>query len=210
VALTQSTEKRSETINRILEAAMNVFSEVGFGSTRVDKIAKRAGVNKATIYYHIGNKETLYARVIHSVIGSIADAIAVGMQEARSPEERMRTYVRNIVRAIDNNPQMPPLMMREVASRGKNLPEVVAKDFIRIIGIVTAILDEGVERGIFIETDPFVLHMMVIGTVMFYKASVPIRARLDQIPERLKRLNTKTAEEISRDIEELILRAIKR
>jgi len=205
-----SKDKRSDTVTRILKAAMHVFSEVGFGSTRVDEIARRADVNKATIYYHIGNKETLYAEVIHDIIGSIADTIAVGIQEAQSPEEKLRTYIRNIARAIDQNPLIPPIMMREIASGGQNFPEVVAKDIARIVGIVTDILDEGVEKGVFVETNPFILHMMVIGAVMFYQASVPIRARLDWIPGRVKELNAKTTHEVAEEIENLILRAIKR
>jgi len=210
VNLSSSTEKKSETVMRILEAAMSVFSECGFGSTRVDEIARRASVNKATIYYHIGNKETLYAEVIHGIIGNIADTIAVGIQEAQPPEEKLRTYIRNIAHSIDQNPKIPPIMMREIASGGQNFPEVVAKDVARIVGIVTDILDEGVEKGVFVETTPFILHMMVIGAVMFYQASAPIRARMDWIPERVKQLNTKTSREVAEEIEQLILRAIKR
>jgi TetR/AcrR family transcriptional regulator len=210
MTLIPSDERRSETVHRILDAAMAVFSEVGFGSTRMDEIARRAGVNKATIYYHIGNKETLYAEVLHSVIGSIADSIAVGIQEAQSPEEKVRTYIRNVVRAITDNPQMPPIMMREIASKGQNFPEVVAKDILRIIGIVTDILEEGVQKGAFVETNPFILHMMVLGAVMFYQASVPIRARFDGLSGRMKHLNAKKPGDISEDIECLILKAIKR
>lgn len=210
MALSPSDERSNDTVRRILDAAMAVFSEVGFGSSRMDEIARRAGVNKATIYYHIGNKETLYAEVIHSVIGSIADSIAVGIQEAKSPEEKVVTYIRNVVRAITDNPQMPPIMMREIASKGQNFPEVVVKDIARIIGIVTDILDEGVRKGVFVETNPLVLHMMVIGAVMFYQASVPIRARFDGLPGRIKQLNTKKPGDISEDIERLILKAVKR
>lgn len=207
---TSSKEKRSETAVRILDAAMNVFAEVGFGSTRVDEIAKRAGVNKATIYYHIGNKETLYAEVIHDVIANIADMISLGIKEAQSPEEKLRTYIRNIARSTDQNPLIPPIMMREVASGGQNFPDVVAQDIGRIIGILTGILNEGTEKGVFVETTPFILHMMVIGALMFYKASAPIRARLDWVPEKVKMLDVKISGGVSEEIEDLILRAIKR
>lgn len=210
MTLSSSTEKSSETVTRILAAAMNVFSEVGFGSTRVDEIARRGGVNKATIYYHIGNKETLYAEVIHQIIGKIAAGIAVGIQEAPSPEEKMRIYIRNIALAFAQNPLVPPLMMREIASGGQNFPEVVAKDVGRIIEIVAGILDEGIEQGIFIETNPFVLHMMVIGAIMFCQATIPVRKKLAWISEHVKQLNEKTTGEIAEDIEHLILRAIKR
>jgi len=210
VALTQSIEKKSETVSRILKAAMTVFSEAGFGSTRVDEIARRAGVNKATIYYHIGNKETLYAEVIHGVIGKIADAMAVGMQDSQSPEEKIKTYVRNIIHAIADNPQVPPIMMREIASQGQNFPDVVAQDVIRIVGIVADILDEGVKKNVFVETNPFILHMMVIGTVMFYQASSPVRVKLSRIPKHMKYLNALKNRDISGYIEDLVLRAIKR
>jgi AcrR family transcriptional regulator len=59
-----SARKKSGTVRRILKAAASIFSESGFSGARVDEIAKRARVNKATIYYHIGDKEKLYAEVI--------------------------------------------------------------------------------------------------------------------------------------------------
>jgi TetR/AcrR family transcriptional regulator len=68
--LPSSSGKKGGTVKLILKAAASVFSESGFSGARVDEIAKRAGVNKATIYYHIGDKEKLYAEVISNVIGN--------------------------------------------------------------------------------------------------------------------------------------------
>jgi len=51
--------KRQETTERIISAAMAVFSRDGFNGARVDEIAREAGVNKATLYYHVGDKEAL-------------------------------------------------------------------------------------------------------------------------------------------------------
>ena len=63
-------DRRSQTIDRILKAATKEFSEAGFAGARVDEIANRAGVNKATIYYHIGDKQALYAQVVHHLLHS--------------------------------------------------------------------------------------------------------------------------------------------
>ncbi len=206
----QSTEKSGETIDRILDAAMAVFSDLGFGSTRVDEIARRAGVNKATIYYHIGNKETLYARVIQRTIKGIANAIKAGVQQAYSPEEKIRIYVRTVVREIGNNPQMPQIMMRELASGGQNLPYVILEDFVSIIGTVTSIIDEGVSNGLFVPTTPFILHMMVIGSVMFFQASTPIRERAGRSAEEISSINEIRAEDFALEIEDIVLRALKK
>lgn len=62
-------EKSDKTVERILAAARTVFSEKGYNGAHVDEIAERAGVNKATLYYQIGDKDTLYANVIHQVLG---------------------------------------------------------------------------------------------------------------------------------------------
>ena len=205
-----SARKKSGTVKRILKAAASVFSESGFSGARVDEIAKRAGVNKAMIYYHIGDKEKLYAEVISNVIGNTAKLIEGKIRDIRDPEEKLRVYVRAFARNIDDNPQVAPVMMREVASGGEHLPEVVARDIFRIVNMLRGILNEGVKDGIFIETLPFLIHIMVIGAMITYKTSAPIRARYNWLPAGIKKLDDRISGDIAGEIEKLILRAVKK
>lgn len=195
---------------RILEAAASVFSEVGFAGARVDEIADRAGVNKATIYYHIGDKETLYAEVISNVIGNTAETIARQIKDVHDPEEKLRIYIRTFANNIDVNPQVAPIMMREVASGGKHLPEVVARDIFRIVNMLSEILKEGEEKGLFVETIPFLIHIMVVGAVITYKTSAPIRTRYDWLPVAIRNLDDGISGNIVGEIEKLILKAVKK
>jgi AcrR family transcriptional regulator len=55
--------KKAQTQARILEAAMAFFAERGFECTSVATIAKRAGVSPATIFWHFGDKATLFQEV---------------------------------------------------------------------------------------------------------------------------------------------------
>ncbi|PPU92157.1 TetR/AcrR family transcriptional regulator [Xanthomonas albilineans] len=50
----------------ILEAAMHMFTELGFGRVSMDGIAARAGVSKLTVYSHYGDKETLFAEAVRA------------------------------------------------------------------------------------------------------------------------------------------------
>ena len=210
MALPLSAGKKSVTVKRILKAAASVFSESGFSGARVDEIAQRAGVNKAMIYYHIGDKEKLYAEVISNIIGNTAEMIAGKIRDISDPEEKLRVYVRTFARNIDDNPQVAPVMMREVASGGKHLPEVVARDIFHIVNMLRGILKEGVEKGIFIETVPFLIHIMVIGAMITYKTSAPIRARYNWLPASVRRLDDRISGNIAGEIENLILRAVKK
>jgi len=113
-------KNRIKTTERILVAARTVFAEKGYNGAHVDEIAVRAGVNKATIYYQIGDKDTLYANVIHQIIGNTAQGIANAVAKADKPGEKIRAYITFIAGAVDKNPELPPIMMREIASGGRN------------------------------------------------------------------------------------------
>ena len=82
-----------KTAGKILVAARKVFAENGYNGTHVDEIAAQAGVNKATLYYQIGDKDTLYANVIHQVLGNVAQDIADSVAKADHPEDKLKIYV---------------------------------------------------------------------------------------------------------------------
>jgi len=203
-------DKRDETIRHILEAAAKTFSEVGFEGARMDEIAKRATVNKATIYYHIGDKKALYAEVLHDIIGNALERSLRNLQDTQSPEEKLKSYISSVTHTMDQHPYLAPIMMREQISGGQNLPEVTARLLANIIGTLTDILEEGAKQGVFIETIPFIVHSMVIGCVIFYKASDPVRSKYAAFPEALKKLDKKLSGSVAEEIEKLILRAIKK
>lgn len=198
----------SSTVDRILAAARDVFAEVGFGGARVDAIARRAGVNKAALYYHIGDKKALYAEVIHSVIGSAASRLSQGLEKASTPEDKMRTYIRTLARTFDENPQMPRIMMRELASGGQNLPGVFFQDLFALFGTLSAIMEEGRDLGVFEETLPFIVHSMAIGATVVCKAVIPVIQATKEAPEDFKAMGDGVSGLAASEIEKLILKAI--
>ena len=204
------TEKRNKTKQRILDAAAGVFSEVGFAGARVDEIARRAGVNKAMIYYHIGDKEALYTEVLQNILGGAFDRSMRDFQGAPTPEEKLRVYIASIARTMDQHAHLAPIMLWEQASGGKNLPEAIAQVFAGVIEQLTKVLEEGERLGVFVKTVPFVVHSMIIGAFMFYKASDPVRTKYAAFSEALKKLDKNLSGGMAAEIERLILRAVKK
>jgi len=65
----QKRREGSENTKRaILETAEKTFAEKGFDGARVDEIARKAGVNKALIYYYFNSKEELLQETIKQII----------------------------------------------------------------------------------------------------------------------------------------------
>ncbi|MDD4357451.1 MAG: TetR/AcrR family transcriptional regulator [Smithellaceae bacterium] len=199
-----------KTAGKILAAARKVFAENGYNGTHVDEIAMRAGVNKATLYYQIGDKDTLYANVIHQVLGNVAEDIAESVAQADHPEDKLQIYINCIASAVNKNPEIPPIMMREMASGGAHLPRVVAEDMASVVTILLDILEDGTRKGIFVETAPFLIHMMIMGTILFYKKGAPIKEKQLWLPARLKSRDKKLKGSLGDEVGRLVLKAIKK
>ncbi|HEX9173419.1 MAG TPA: helix-turn-helix domain-containing protein, partial [Telluria sp.] len=64
----------------LLAAALDLFVERGFASTRLEDVARRAGVSKGTLYLYFTNKEELFKAVVRDnivpVIGAAEEIIA--------------------------------------------------------------------------------------------------------------------------------------
>ncbi len=199
-----------KTADRIFTAARAMFAENGYSGTSMDAIAGRAGVNKATLYYQIGDKDTLYAHVIHQVIGNVASGFAEAVAAVDAPEEKLKVYINGLVAAVDNNPDLPPIMMRELAGGGTHLPRVVIEDMVAVISILFGILEQGKKKGVFVAVAPFLIHTMIMGTILLYTKATPIIDKQDWLPSAIKARDKKIKGSLAEDVAKLVLKAIKR
>ena len=203
-------EKRHETVRKILDTAIEVFAEVGFSGARIDEIARRSGVNKATIYYRIGDKEALYTRVLHEVFADTADRLMQNVKDAEDPEEKLRTYIRNIIRTVGKNPSLPPLLLRELASGGRHFPGAILNDLSRIIRALMDSLKEGVEKGKFKETSPLTLHLMVAGGTLLFRTIEALKERRPEVKALINQVFQGGAGRFGEEIENIILHGVKK
>jgi AcrR family transcriptional regulator len=63
-----SAEATAELPNRLLDAALKLFSENGFEKTTMDQIAREAGASTKTIYARFSNKEDILHAVVHRLV----------------------------------------------------------------------------------------------------------------------------------------------
>jgi AcrR family transcriptional regulator len=174
-------DRSSQTIDRILQAATKEFSEAGFAGARVDEIADSAGVNKATIYYHIGGKQALYAQVVHHLFGNAVEQFNRNINADQSAEDQLKAFIQTIAGMVDQHPELAAIMLREQASGGKHFPEIVAQDL-----------------------------AMIIGAIVLFKMTSPIRAKLAPLVATFDNMNTNVSGQVAAEIEMLILNAVRK
>src|SRR5271156_4255485 len=94
-----------ETRHQLLEAAGEVFADVGFRDATVREICRRAGANIAAINYHFGDKETLYLEVLHYAHGKALEKYPplLGVTENAPPEKKLRAFVLSMLQRISDS-----------------------------------------------------------------------------------------------------------
>ncbi|HEY0590582.1 MAG TPA: TetR/AcrR family transcriptional regulator [Thermoanaerobaculia bacterium] len=164
--------------HQILAAATAVFAETGFAGARVDEIADRAGVNKAMLYYHVGNKRALYEEVLRSVIAHVRSVLDRVVASSDDPTERLQRIAREIASFADSNPDLPAILFREVATGGRNLDDELLRELSQVFAKIRRIYELGAESGAFRPTDPLLAHLIFVGSLFFLIGSKPLRGRL--------------------------------
>ena len=136
----------------------------------MDRIAARAGVNKAMIYYHYASKRGLYVAVLRDVfraVGARARAVADGPGTAR---QKLDTWIATIVDAASARPWFPPIMLRELASGAPRFdPETFAL-MNAVFVAVRDILAAGQREGAFRQVDPLLTHLTIMPPVLLFFA----------------------------------------
>lgn len=166
---------------RILAAAAEAFATLGYEAARVDDIAARAGINKAMLYYHVGDKQSLYATVLTSTIERVLAAMQAAIAPLHSPSERVQAILETLTRMATETPLFIPVVLREVASGGAHLPDEMILRMSSVFRLVAGVLAEGTESGAFQATDPLLTHASIIGATLFLVASAPVRRRVAKI-----------------------------
>jgi TetR/AcrR family transcriptional regulator len=190
---------------RILAAASEVFASIGFAGARVDEIAARAGVNKAMLYYHVGDKDKLYATVLTETVDRVPPMLLRAIENVHTPAEKLQCVLDTLASLGTSNPHFVPIMLREIASGGAALPDAMIVRMAGIFRVVADVLAEGMQKGAFRRTDPLLTHVTLVGSMLFLVASQPIRARVAKLTGVA---HTHTLEDLARHTGNLVLKGL--
>ena len=104
--------RATETRERILAAALEVFAERGFAQASTREIAKRARANIASLHYHFGDKADLYRAVFaQPSVRATAEVLGVAPEEAPF-EAIFRHLIRQFLNGLADG-RFPRLFARE-------------------------------------------------------------------------------------------------
>jgi len=143
-------ERAAERRGAIIEAAMDEFIARGFAATRLDDVAKRAGVAKGTIYLHFKDKESMFEELIRTAIVPLLNRLADGPPPAGgSVRDMIEGFVRTFIHEVTTTRRGD--IVRLIVAEGPRFPaiadfyyrEVVSKG----LAGMRAAISLGIARG---------------------------------------------------------------
>ena len=104
----------------ILEAAEALFAERGFASTRLEDVAERVGIRRASIVYYFRDKRELYEAVLGSVFGGLFEVLEEAISGPEPLPLRAEAAVSGWVDYVGRRPSVARIVLREAADAGRD------------------------------------------------------------------------------------------
>ncbi|MDI4232461.1 TetR/AcrR family transcriptional regulator [Bradyrhizobium sp. Arg237L] len=142
-------ERAAERRAAIVEAAMEEFVARGFAATRLDDIAKRAGVAKGTIYLHFKDKESMFEELIRTALVPLIDRMASPAPLHGSVREAVEGFAQMFIREVASTSRGD--IVRLIVSEGPRFPEIADFYFREVVSRgmagMRALIELGITRG---------------------------------------------------------------
>lgn len=139
--------RKDERPAEIMNAALKEFSVNGFAGTRLEDVARRAGISKGTIYLYFNSKEELFEAVVRDRILPYLEQIeAIAAKVEGSASDILRRQLKIIYRELvsTDTRYIPKLMIGE----GNRFPELAEFYYREVIRRMHKLLRNVIERGV--------------------------------------------------------------
>lgn len=148
----------AERPQEILEAALAQFVETGFAGTRLDDVARRAGLSKAAIYLYFEDKTALFKGVVQHAVASNVGRMEAMLADHRGPVAPLLPRILEFIAdRIEHSPMAA--VAKLVLSESRAFPEIGQFYLKEVIGrglpLMERLIKRGMEQGEFRKVDAF-------------------------------------------------------
>ena len=139
--------------NTIKTISINLFYKKGYFATSISDIAREAGIQKSSIYYHYSNKEELLFDILKTTMVDLDENLESQIKGVQGAEEKMRAAIQSHV--IFHMERQKEVIISDSELRGltvdnyKNIMKM-RDDYERKF---QSLIKEGIEKGIFADMD---------------------------------------------------------
>ena len=173
--------RQADSRGRILAAATAEFAARGYAGAGIDRIARRARLNKAMIYYHFASKQALYREIIREMYAAVQVRFEVIVSGHEAPDRKLAACLAALIEEAEKRPYFPAILLREVAEGAPRFDSEIYRLIASLYQSVRAVLTDGQRTGAFAAVHPVVGYMGMMAPILFFLATAPARRQMQRV-----------------------------
>jgi len=134
--------------DRILRAAVKIFSRKGFFNAKVSEIARAAEVADGTIYLYFRNKDDLLISLFEEKMGEVVADVRRRTAAGGNALEKLRIFIENHMDLLEREAGLVEVLQVELRQSTKFLKDYTPVKFFEYLEIISDILEEGKREGV--------------------------------------------------------------
>lgn len=172
--------KNRDTRSDLVSAARTLFGRRGFDGASIRAITGRAGANLGAVTYHFGSKRALYRAVLEAGLRPLAARVTEAARTSGSARDRMIRVVEAYFAHLETHPDLPHLLLQEIAA-GKKPPAVVVEIIQGVAETIARLQMDGVADGSVRAGHPFLTALSVVSQPVFFTLVAPMLREIADI-----------------------------
>jgi TetR/AcrR family fatty acid metabolism transcriptional regulator len=166
MAHTGSPKDPARTRQRILEAAMGVFSQKGYHDTAVDDIVERSRTSKGAFYFHFPNKQSIFLSIMDHAGNLLLAKIHRAIEAQEDPVGKVDAALRAVVEAFSEHRVLARLLLVETSGLGNLFDQKLFAMHQKFADMIREQLDQAIERGLITPTDTELAAYLWLGAAL--------------------------------------------
>ncbi|MBI5905231.1 MAG: TetR/AcrR family transcriptional regulator [Deltaproteobacteria bacterium] len=135
--------------DRILRAAIRIFSQKGFFNSKVAEIARASGVADGTIYLYFRNKDDLLISLFEEKMGEVVSDVRRRIAAGNGALGRLKIFIDNHMDLLEREAGLIEVIQVELRQSSKFLKDYTPVKFFDYLEVISDILEEGKREGVF-------------------------------------------------------------
>lgn len=164
--MTARSESAAKTKERLLDAALTLFSQQGYAATGIRDILQEAGVTQPTLYHHFADKASLLQALIGRHYGESQEQLAGIVAREETISGKLSAFALTSFEYCNRDPRVPRLMFQTYF--GPTVPEidgVLDKLTEKRFRLVVRLMEDAIAAGELSPSDPEFLALSFCSMV---------------------------------------------
>lgn len=159
------TDDTKSTKQRILDAALNIFSNKGYYGTPVDEIVEEAQTSKGSMYFHFPNKEQLFLALVDQFANVLERNVTEAIADSSKGMERVKIAIENVLDTFGKYRRPAKILLVQAAGLGNVFDKKRMEVTDRFAELIKTYLDEAIEIGEIEPVDTEVIAHAWMGAI---------------------------------------------